>query len=99
MKFISLTILRDLKVFHPEVHWQLYAGAKDRSFQVWERNPLSVPLITQKVVEQKINYIHFNPVNPKWNLAQEPQDYIYSSAKFYYEGIDEFGFLENYMSV
>ena len=99
MKFISQTILRDLKIIHPEIHEQLYVGAKDRNYQVWERNPLSVPLFTQKVVEQKINYIHFNPVNPKWNLTQEPQDYKYSSAKFYYEGLDEFGFLENYMSI
>ena len=46
-----------------------------------------------------INYIHFNPVHPKWKLAGEPQQYKYSSAKFYYEDIDEFGILENYMDV
>ncbi|MBK8381778.1 MAG: transposase [Ignavibacteria bacterium] len=72
---------------------------KDRKYQFWERNPLSVPLYSQKVVEQKINYIHGNPIKPKWNLAYEPQDYKYSSAGFYYTGKDEFGFLENYLEV
>ena len=55
--------------------------------------------IHKKVVEQKINYIHGNPIKPKWNLAAEPQDYKYSSAGFYYTGKDEFGFLENYLEV
>ena len=45
------------------------------------------------------NYIHFNPVHPKWKLAGEPRQYKYSSAKLYYEDIDEFGILENYMDV
>ena len=99
MKFTGQTILRDLKQNQIEIYISLYVGAKDRHHQFWERNPLSVPLYTQKVVEQKINYIHANPVRPNWNLADEPQDYKYSSAKFYFEGIDEFGFLEHYMNI
>lgn len=99
MKFTGQTILRDLKFNHAEIHNTMYVGAKDRKYQFWERNPLSVPLYSQKVVEQKINYIHANPINPRWNLADEPQDYKYSSAKYYYTGKDEFGFLENYMEV
>ena len=99
MKFTGQTILRDLKSYHKEIHNSMYVGAKDRKYQFWERNPLSVPLYSQKVVEQKINYIHGNPIKPKWNLAAEPQDYKYSSAGFYYKGKDEFGFLENYLEV
>jgi len=99
LKYISQSILRDLKLNHALLHKELYVGAKDRKYQLWERNPLSVTLFTQKVIEQKINYIHFNPVHPKWKLAEVPQQYKYSSAKFYYEDKDEFGFLENYMNV
>jgi len=98
-KYTSQTILRHLQSDHKELHGELYVGAKDRKYQLWERDPLSIPLYSQKVVEQKINYIHFNPVHRRWNLSDEPQNYKYSSAKFYYEGIDEFGFLENYMEV
>jgi REP element-mobilizing transposase RayT len=32
---------------------------------------------------QKIDYIHHNPVNGKWNLCNEFTDYIHSSAAFY----------------
>ena len=99
LKFTGQTILRDLKLNHRKIHESMYIGAKDRKYQFWERNPLSMPLYSQKVVEQKINYIHANPIIPKWNLANEPQDYKYSSAGFYYTGKDEFGFLENYMDV
>ena len=99
LKFTGQTILRDLKLNHRKIHESMYVGAKDRNYQFWERNPLSVPLYSQKIVEQKINYIHANPIIPKWKLANEPQDYKYSSAGFYYTGKDEFGFLENYMEL
>jgi len=99
MKFTGQTILRDLKSYHKEIHNSIYVGTKDRKYQFWERNPLSVPLCSQKVVEQKINYIHGNPIKPKWNLADEPHNYKYSSAGFYYTGKDEYGFLENYLEV
>lgn len=47
----------------------------------------------------KINYIHENPIKPKWNLADAPQDYKNNSAKFYYDVIDECGALEHYMDI
>ena len=99
LKFTGQTILREMKKNHLNIYESLYVGAKDRKYQFWERNPLSVPLFSQKVVEQKINYIHANPVRSNWNLAFEPQDYKYSSARYYYLGKDEFGFLENYMEI
>jgi len=43
-----------------------------------------------------MNYIHNNPLQPQWNLVDNPEDYKYSSAKYYEEGIDEFGILTNY---
>jgi putative transposase len=46
---------------------------------LWERNPLSVDLFTRKVIEQKLNNIHSNPLHEKWRLAQTPEDYAFSS--------------------
>ena len=40
-----------------------------------------------------MDYIHNNPVQGKWLLADCPADYYYSSAKFYEEGVDDFGFV------
>lgn len=98
LKYTAQIILSDLKKYHAEVLKHFYVGAKDREYQVWERNPLSIEIISQYVAEQKINYTHKNPLAEKWKLAEEPQKYKYSSAKFYYEGYDEFKFLSNYMN-
>ena len=49
-----------------------------------------------KVVEQKLNYIHLNPLQEQWNLVSKPEDYRWSSARFYETGIDDFGFITHY---
>ena len=68
LKYISQTIKRDLERNYPSVLKNFYVGAKDRKYQFWERDPLSVILVSQKVAEQKINYIHNNPLHPNGNL-------------------------------
>lgn len=72
---------------------------KDRKYQFWQRNPLSVDLYIREVIEQKMDYIHANPVKGKWNLVKDFVDYKYSSASFYEEGKSEFHFLKHYMEV
>lgn len=47
--------------------------------------------------EQKLDYIHLNPLQERWNLAKAPEVYPWSSANFYETGQDEFGFLTHYM--
>lgn len=73
-----------------------YVNTSDRQYQFWERNALSVELWNPKVFMQKLEYIHNNPLQDKWKLAQYPEDYKYSSAKFYETGVDEFGLLTHY---
>ena len=95
LKFVSQTIIRDLRINHPAVLEKFYVGAKDRKYQIWERNPLSVDLWTKEVFIQKMEYIHFNPVEA--GLCAYPEEYKYSSAKFYETGIDEFSILTHWM--
>jgi hypothetical protein len=45
---------------------------------------------------QKLNYIHNNPLQDKWKLAEAPEKYVYSSALFYATGRDSFGVMESY---
>jgi putative transposase len=78
------------------LHQRLRVDALDRSYQVWERNSLSTDLYTEAILIQKLNYLHNNPLQPRWNLAESPYEYKYSSAKFYETGIEEFGFLQHY---
>ncbi len=71
--------------------------ASDREYQFWERNPLSIDLWSRPVFLQKLNYMHNNPTQSYWKLCQYPEEYKYSSARFYEKGVDEFGFLSNYL--
>jgi putative transposase len=41
-------------------------------------------------------YIHNNPLSEPWNFVIYPQEYKYSSASFYEEGIDIFGLVTHY---
>jgi hypothetical protein len=36
-----------------------------------------------KIFLQKLEYIHHNPCQPKWSLADKPENYRYSSAADY----------------
>ncbi len=67
--------------------------AADREYQFWERNALSVDLFTDKIFDQKFNYIHENPIQEKWMLATYPEDYRWSTARFYAGGENEFDFI------
>jgi REP-associated tyrosine transposase len=96
LKFVAQTIQRDLAKNHPRVLERFYVGAKDRRYQFWKRNPLSIDLWTKEVFIQKMEYIHYNPVTA--GLCSYPERYKYSSAKFYTTGKDEFGMLTHWMA-
>jgi len=86
LKFTSQRIKDRLKIHYPAVLSGLLVNAKDRKYQVWERNPLSVDLWSEKIMMQKIKYIHENPVRA--GLCIYPDEYKYSSASLYKTGID-----------
>ena len=95
MKFTARSILKFMLMNENPLLQKLRVNAADRQFQFWERNSLSIPLYTQNVFFQKMDYIHNNPIQPKWNLVQIPEEYQYSSAAFYHSGgiNNSFGFL------
>ncbi len=94
LKFTAQQIKGDLEKNHPKVMSLFKVNAKDRKYQIWERNSLSIDLFSEKVFIQKLNYIHQNPV--KAGLCKFPEEYYYSSAKFYETGTDDFGFLTHF---
>ncbi len=96
LKYTAQQIKFDLQAHHPQVLATFEVNLKDRKYQFWERNPLSIDLFDRKTVEQKLVYIHNNPLQEKWNLAVHPSDYQYSSFRFYETQEDYFGFLTHY---
>ena len=54
---------------------------------------------SDKMLEQKLSYIHSNPCKGKWNLAISPVDYIHSSAKYYLTGEQGFYSVTHYKEI
>ena len=96
LKFTARSILNFMRMIDDPLLRQLKVKAPDRKFQIWERNSLSTDIYSEKILLQKLNYIHANPVHPKWKLADLPENYQYSSARFYETGVDEFSILTQF---
>lgn len=91
LKFTSQQILKILRNERSDMQEKLLVQSKDRKYQVWERNSLGVPLWSPQVFWQKLEYIHYNPV--KAGLCEYPEDYKYSSARFYLKNEKNWDFL------
>ena len=90
-------IVKDLKSNHPKVLPFFKVDDKERSYRIWQRDPLAVLMDSKEKFEQKLDYIHENPLQERWNLVERPEEYKWSSASYYETGEDPFGFLTHYM--
>ncbi len=89
-------ILKDLKSNHLDVLPYFKVKDRERSYRIWQRDPLAVLMDSKSKFEQKLDYIHLNPLQEKWNLVDVPEDYKWSSAAFYETGDDPFKILTHY---
>jgi putative transposase len=94
LKYTAQQIKSDLQKNHPQVLPHFQSAANDRVYHFWKRRALSIELRTDKVYQQKLDYIHQNPV--KAGICKLPEEYKYSSALFYHTGIDNWGFLTHF---
>jgi putative transposase len=92
----SKQIKNDLELYHPDVLKLFQSTQQDRTYHFWQRRPLSIDLYTPHFFDQKLNYIHYNPVTA--GMCNLPEEYLYSSARFYYGNIDHWNMLTNYDS-
>lgn len=98
-KYTSHQIFQDLKLNYPDALPYFKVSDGERNFRLWQRDPLAILLDTQDKLEQKIDYIHYNPLQVQWQLSEQPEDYEWSSASFYETGTDNFGFLTDYRNL
>ena len=97
LKYTAQQMKWDLMKSNPAALEEFRVNAKDRLYQVWERNPLTVDIYTEKVMRQKLQYIHHNPLQEKWQLCTVPEAYPWSSARFYLTGVDPHGLVSHYL--
>lgn len=69
------------------------ATQNDRKYQNWERRPHWKPIYNEKSMSNILNYIHDNPLQSQWKIAEKPHEYEYSSSNSYMAGQSRFGFL------
>ncbi|HEY0899187.1 MAG TPA: transposase [Sphingobacteriaceae bacterium] len=81
LKFTAQQIKFNLIQSDPKMLVAYKSTQADRIYHFWERRPYSATMFERKVLEQKLDYIHFNPV--KKGFCVLPEEYVYSSASFY----------------
>jgi REP element-mobilizing transposase RayT len=96
LKFTGHQFKNHLRQFDMKLLERYRSTQADREFQFWERRPYAAEMYTREVAEQKLEYMHENPCQERWQLATAPENYFFSSARFYVLNKDDFGFITHY---
>ena len=85
-KFTAKEILKELREDNKE--WILHqfefykkSHKTESSYQVWQEGFHPIQISSQEVFNQKVDYIHYNPV--RRGLVENPEDWKYSFAGYY----------------
>ena len=54
-------------------------NSNNRGFQFWQQDNHPIELITPPDTHQKLDYLHYNPVEA--GFVQHPEDYLYRKKK------------------
>ena len=72
---------------------------KGQWFRAWEPSSDIKLCFNERMIEQKLSYIHQNPLQKHWKLASHPEHYPHSSAAFYATGIGGHARITHWSSV
>ena len=94
--FLKFTAHAFKKKLETSIKLESYkVSAANKAYEFWQRDSLGIAIWSRGVAQQKLEYIHANPVSGKWQLAKDDISYYWSSARFYEFGKDDFGILKN----
>jgi putative transposase len=94
-KYTSVQIIEAIKNNKRESRRELLLWLFERAgkynpnntrYQFWQQHSHPIELNTNEKLDQRLNYIHYNPV--KAGIVLSPEDYLYSSA-INYAGLPE----------
>jgi len=57
-------------------------NSNNANFQLWQQDNHPIELYDYKILHQKLDYVHNNPVEA--GFVENPEDYLFSSARDYY---------------
>ena len=93
LRYTAQQILKNFRNENAAILKRIEVNLKDRRYQVWQRNSLSIELRSPEVYQQKLNYIHQNPV--KAGISELEEVYKYSSARYYLLNEKNWEFISN----
>jgi len=96
MKYTAHQFLQQLRKEDPDHLNNFKVDRITRAHQFWQRGALPIEMYDRKIFEQKLDYIHLNPLQQHWQLATDPNDYMYSSCSFYEKEETHFSWLSHY---
>lgn len=86
-KQIADRLIRQYRVGGNRAALEILASAVTRvgkqRHKVWEDGYQAKDVFTPEFLRQKMTYVHDNPCQPHWQLAERPEEYMWSSARFY----------------
>ena len=62
-----------------EIHGQ--SNSNNTKYQFWQQDNHPIELSTNEMLDQRLNYLHNNPVESEF--VEKPEEYLYSSARDY----------------
>ena len=87
-------IMRDLKGYTAKKINELH---KRINVSFWQDGFYDHVIRNQKDLEEKLNYIHYNPVRAK--IVENPEDYLYSSYRNYFLNDDSAVVVDKYYEI
>ena len=91
-KYTAQQILLTMREADPQMLSKFWVDTKKQKYKIWLRDVDIKNILTPKFLIQKAEYIHQNPLKNEWadslRIAR-PEDYEYSSARFYLQGIND----------
>lgn len=72
---------------------------RGKHHEVWEDSFDWKECRSKKMISQKLEYMHQNACSGKWQLVENPADYLHGSAKYYITGEHGIYKVTNYMEI
>lgn len=66
--------------------WNAAQHERNSKYQIWTHENHAISITSEQFFREKMVYIHQNPLRAGW--VEREEDYIYSSAKALYTGVN-----------
>ena len=92
INYSNKQLYQSVKSDNPQI-LPLFKTENNSDYEFWLSHFSIVQISTLELAYKKLLHIHNLPFTQKWKLCTTPNEYEYSSAPFYRNGVDKYGFL------